>query len=256
MVLFYCVLIHSHCRFEDVDAVDIMRFMLPDIIILITSILSFLLLMFIALSQMWKASNSEQASLNQQQKRPSKDAGFVSSYHSINSEPSQKFSEASVDMRTHSEKKMRRTQSHFVLQSTSSTYFVTTWNFTFIFLLWLSGVCTASVLNFPYFITSLCLALCWALHLNRTRCFLITQRIIIILITLYSFIHLILLYVYQLQSAQDLVSRSSVTARCVCVCVCVSVCVCMYACTLCVSAGVPYNVTHSTKRSLIAFPNC
>ena len=111
-----------------------------------------------------------------------------------------------------------------------------TWNFLFIFLLWLSGVCTASVLNFPYFITSLCLALCWGVHLNRTRCFLITQRIVIILITLYSAIHLILLYVYQLQSAQDLVPRPSVTARCVCfTCVCpvcqyVCVCVCPLIC--------------------------
>ena len=106
-----------------------------------------------------------------------------------------------------------------------------TWNFLFIFLLWLSGVCTASVLNFPYFITSLCLALCWGVHLNRTRCFLITQRIVIILITLYSAIHLILLYVYQLQSAQDLVPRPSVTARyvcCTCVCpVCLYVCMCL-----------------------------
>ena len=211
--------------------------MLPDIVILITSILSFLLLMFIALSQMWQASGSKQANSSRQQRKHSKDAGFVSSYHSINSEPSQNFSEASVksaDLGTHSERKMKRPQSHFVQQPTSSTYLVITWNFTFIFLLWLSGVCTASVLNFPYFISSVCLALCWGLHLNRTRCFLIVQRIIVILITLYSSIHLILLYVYQLQSAQDLVPRPSVTARYVFVCVhthahahmCVLACIC------------------------------
>ena len=223
-----------------------MRFILPDIVILITSILSFLLLMFIALSQMWQASGSKQVNSSRQQRKHSKDADFVSSYHSINSEPSQNFSEASVksaDLGVHSERKMRRSQSHFVQQPTSSTYLVTTWNFTFIFLLWLSGVCTASVLNFPYFISSVCLALCWGLHLNRTRCFLITQIIVIILITLYSSIHLILLYVYQLQSAQDLVPRPSVIARYVCVracmCLCAYVCACMHMCCVVLSAGVP-----------------
>ena len=231
---------HSCYRFEDVDAVDIMRFILPDVVILITSILSFLMLMFIALSQMWynQASSSEQTSSSRQQKRHSKDIDFVSSYHSINSEPSLKFSEASVDLGPRSERKMRRPQSqlNFVQQPSYSAYLTVSWYFTFIFLLWLSGVCTASVLNFPYFVSSVCLALCWGLHLNRTRCFLITQRIIIILTTLYSAIHLILFYVYQFQSAQDLVPRPSVTARHVCMCVsCTSFCICLVYLYVCLS---------------------
>ena len=203
--------------------------MLPDIIILITSVLSVMLLMFIALSQMWQAAGNEEANASRQQKAQSKkDTDVVSSYHSINADP---FGEASIksdDLGTNSERKMRRHQLHLAQQPTSSVYLTATWNFLFIFLLWLCGVCTASVLNFPYFITSLCLALCWGVHLNRTRCFLITQRTVIVLITLYSAIHLILLYVYQLQSAQDLVPRPSVTARCVCfTCVCP---VCLYVC--------------------------
>ena len=232
----------SWYRFEDVNAADITRFILPDIVMLTTSVISLLVLMFIALSQMWEASSSKQANSSQQQRKHSKDAGFASNYHSINTEPSQNFSEANikdVDLETHSERKIRR--SHFVQQPTSSTYLVTTWNFTFIFLLWLSGVCTASVLNFPYFISSVCLALCWGLHLNRTRCFLITQIIVIILITLYSFIHLILLYVYQLQSVQDLVPRPSITARCVCVWTCAHV----SACPVCTYLSVCMSIMFS-----------
>jgi len=203
----FVIRIYPLNRFDDVNVADIIRHVLPDLVVLIISVISLLLLIYMAI---WKKHSSSREQISSRQHLP-KNTRPISSLHSINSEHA-----SSHEHQTSIREQLEKCKEILILQPTSSTYFVTTWNFTFIFLLWLSGVCTASVLNFPYFITSLCLALCWALHLNQTKRFLITQRIIIILITLYSFIHLILLYVYQLQSAQDLVSRSSVTARFVC----------------------------------------
>ena len=208
----FIILPHSPCRFEDVNAADIVRHVLPDVVVLIISVVSLLFLIYKAF---WKKQSSNRS---QQQKRQPKDATVSSGDHSINSNPK---------LEKHSERSKGRS---LILQPSSSAYLSVSWSFTFIFLLWLSGVCTASVLNFPYFVSSVYLALCWGLHLNRKPYFLITQRIIIILITLYSSIHLILLYVYQLQSVQDLVPRPSVTARCVCACVRACMCVCVYVC--------------------------
>ncbi|XP_065913837.1 piezo-type mechanosensitive ion channel component 1-like isoform X3 [Dysidea avara] len=87
------------------------------------------------------------------------------------------------------------------------------WRSLYIVFLWFSGVCVASVLNCVYFFYSIYLALCWALHLNQIRIFVITQKVITVLVSLYSAVHLILLYLYQLQSAQELVPRSSLTTR-------------------------------------------
>lgn len=87
------------------------------------------------------------------------------------------------------------------------------WKSFYIAFLWFSGICVACVLNFVYFACAIYLSLGLALHLNRTRLFVITQRILMIVVSLYSTVHLILLYLYQFQSAQENVPRSSVTAR-------------------------------------------
>ena len=91
------------------------------------------------------------------------------------------------------------------------------WKSLFIVFLWFTGVCVASVLNYVHFICSIFLGLCWALHLNQIRIFVVTQRVIVVVVSLYSAVHLILLYLYQLQSAQELVPKSSLMARCVCI---------------------------------------
>ena len=87
------------------------------------------------------------------------------------------------------------------------------WKSFYIGFLWFSGICVACVLNFVYFACAVYLGLGWALHLNRAKIFLITRRLIIVVVSLFSAIHLVLLYLYQLQSAQEHVPRSSVTAR-------------------------------------------
>ena len=94
-----------------------------------------------------------------------------------------------------------------------------TWKSLFMLFLWFSGVCVASVLNSVYFICSILICLCWALHFNQIRFFMAAKSFIPVLVALYSAIHLIILYLYQFQSAQELVPRSSLTARCVCTCV-------------------------------------
>ena len=211
----FIILPHSKCRFEDVNAADIVRHVLPDVVVLIISVISLLFLIYKAFCK------KQSSNMSQQQKRQPKDATVSNGNHSINSDPK---------LGKHSERSKGRSLILLLQQPSSSAYLSVSWSFTFIFLLWLSGVCTASVLNFPYFISSVYLALCWGLHLNRKTYFLITQRIIVILTTLYSSIHLILLYVYQLQSVQDLVPRPSVTARCACMYACIWVCVCVCVC--------------------------
>ena len=87
------------------------------------------------------------------------------------------------------------------------------WKSFYIVFLWFSGICVACVLNFVYFACSIYLALGWALHLNQTRVFLISRKVLMVVVSLFSAVHLILLYLYQFQSAQDHVPRSSVTLR-------------------------------------------
>ena len=91
--------------------------MLPDIVILITSVLSVMLLMFIALSQMWQVAGNEEANASRQQKAQSKkDTDFVSNF--INSDPFSEVSIKSADLGANSERKMRRHQLHLAQQPT------------------------------------------------------------------------------------------------------------------------------------------
>ena len=87
------------------------------------------------------------------------------------------------------------------------------WKLLYITFLWFSGVCVACVLNFVYFVSFIYLALGWALHLNQTKIFNITRKVLTVIVSLYSAVHLILLYLYQFHSAQEHVPQSSITAR-------------------------------------------
>ena len=149
------------------------------------------------------------------QKRDSIDSGSYQSIDpkSILQDASSKHSSRSS---IHVEKQLEKSQrSSFLLMPPKQTFtcVTTAWNFMVVFLLWLSGVCVASVLNFPYFVASIYLSLCWALRLNHTKRFIVSQRVVTILITVYSAVYLIVLYLYQFQSAQDLVPRPSISAR-------------------------------------------
>ena len=225
----YCLLLDvivmyapSH-RF-DVNAADVVRHLLPDIVVLITSLLSLLLITLISLTQMWQKSslnNKELGSSGKHKDVQKSESIDMGSYQSISPKPtlqdaSSKHSSKSSIHSVNIEKQLEKSQrSSFLLMPPKQTfsYITTAWNFTVVFLLWLSGVCVASVLNFPYFVGSIYLSLCWALRLNHTRLFVISQRIVTMLVTLYSAVHLIVLYLYQFQSAQDLVPRPSISAR-------------------------------------------
>ena len=87
------------------------------------------------------------------------------------------------------------------------------WKIFYIVVLWFSGICVACVLNFVYFSCSIYLSLGWALHLHKTRIFSVSCRVLVVVVSLFSAVHLVLLYLYQFQSAQDHVPRSSVTLR-------------------------------------------
>lgn len=220
-----------HHRF-DIDAVDVVRHMLPDVVVLITSLLSFLLIAMLSLTEMWQKSSTVSKDLGSSgkhkgsQKRGS-DHTDMGDYPSIAATPEfqdssgkrpSKGSARSINVG----KLLRRTQrSSFFLLPPKQTfnYLTIAWNFTSVFLMWLSGVCVASALNFPYFAASIYLSLGWALRLNQTRYFIISQRVITMIVTLYSGIHLIALYLYQFQTAQDLVPRPSISARYKFVCV-------------------------------------
>jgi len=88
------------------------------------------------------------------------------------------------------------------------------WKSFYIGFLWFSGICVASVFNFVYFVCAIYLSLGWALHLNQIKAFVITRRLLTVFVSLFSAVHLVLLYLYQFQSAQEVVPRSSITARC------------------------------------------
>ena len=158
-------------------------------------------------------------------KQPSKDKhngghkkDSTGSYQSIDPNPTLQDASTKHSSKSsiHSEKQLEKGQkSSFLLTPPKQTFSYVTiaWNFMVTFLLWLSGVCTASVLNFPYFVVSIYLSVCWGLRLNHARFFIISQRIVIMLVTVYSAVHLIVLHLYQFQSAQDLVPRPSISAR-------------------------------------------
>ena len=200
--------------------------MLPDVVVLITSLLSFLLIAMISLTQMWQKASTVSKDLGSSGKhkgtvKRGSDLTDMGGYPSIAASPefqdnsSKRPSRGSV-RGINVGKLLRRTQkSSFFLLPPKQTfsYLTIAWNFTLVFLLWLSGVCVASALNFLYFAASIYLSLGWALRLNQTNYFIISQRVITSIVTLYSGVHLIALYLYQFQSAQDLVPRPSISAR-------------------------------------------
>ena len=210
----------------DVNAADVVRHLLPDIVVLVISILSLSLIVLISLTQMSHQSSHDNGSVGSDRKegaqRKNDESIDGGSYLSIDSESapqdtsgkrSSKSNIHSIDATRQSEKTPR---SIFLLKppkQTSFSYSMIAWNFMVVFLLWLGGMCTASVLNFLYFLTSIYLSLCWALHLSQARFFIISQKVVVMLVTLYSAVHLMVLYLYQFQSAQDLVPRSSISAR-------------------------------------------
>ena len=225
---------HHYCRF-DIDGVDVVRHILPDVVVLITSLLSFLLIVLLSLTQMGEKPSvdkelKESTGSDKHKKKESKLAmGNYDSEFGLQGDSSKRLS------KIRSRKLLERGHrpSFLLMPSKQSfSYLTTAWNFTVVFLLWLSGVCVASTLNFPYFLASVYLALGWALQLNHTGYFVISRRIITVIVALYSAVHLIALYLYQFQSAQDLVPRSSISARytqfmyvrrilhlCICTCV-------------------------------------
>ena len=208
----------------DVNAADVVRHLLPDIVVLVTSLLSLLLITAISLTQMEQTSLSldkQPGSTDKHEGVHKRDSIDTDSYQSINPNltiqdaPSKRSSKSSIPS-VRKEKQLEKSQrSSFLLTPPKQTfsYVTTAWNFMVVFLLWLSGVSIASVLNFPYFVASVYLSLCWALRLNHARFFIISQRIVIMLVTMYSAVHLIVLHLYQFQSAQDLVPRPSISAR-------------------------------------------
>jgi len=167
---------------------------------------------------MWQKSSSSEKELGSTAKQKhiqKEDIDFdkVDNHHSINAESGlQDNSLGSVNIAKRLERSQR--SSFFLVPPKQSfSYLTTAWNFTIMLLLWLSGICVASVLNFPYFVASIYFLLSWALRLNQTRHFIISQRVVVMVAALYSAVHLIVLYLYQFQSAQDLVPRPSVSAR-------------------------------------------
>ena len=206
-----------YCRF-DIDGVDVVRHILPDVVVLITSLLSFLLIILLSLTQTGERpsvdkESKESTGSDKHKKRDSNLAmGNYDSEFGLQGDSSKRLSKSSIRSRKLLEKGQR--PSFLLMPSKQSfSYLTTAWNFTVVFLLWLSGVCVASTLNFPYFVASVYLSLGWALQLNHTGYFVISRRIITVIVALYSAVHLIALYLYQFQSAQDLVPRPSISAR-------------------------------------------
>ena len=113
------------------------------------------------------------------------------------------------------------------------------WKSFYIVFLWFSGICVACMLNFVYFACSIYLSLGWALHLNKTRIFSISRRVLMVVVSLFSAVHLVLLYLYQFQSAQDHVPRSSVTLR--------------YINIQCVVRAVQCHLSHSIMVCIIGY---
>ena len=108
----------------------------------------------------------------------------------------------------------RRKKTSFIFAKLPILFLLTvSWKSFYIAFLWFSGICVACVLNFVYFACAIYLSLGWALHLNKTRIFVTTRRVLIVVVSMFSAVHLVLLYLYQFQSAQEHVPRSSVTAR-------------------------------------------
>ena len=233
------------CRFEDVRASDVLRNYLPDIIVLVLSIFSGVFLLLVHIAEKRSQQQAEAAKRSSVVDQPpgggnaSRDnsnspigdtrTNLILSGVMPTSEPNilnrLESSELPVTEKLSPEtvieefgakiegkgaaKRQKWTSFklpiHFVLS--------VSWKSFYIAFLWFSGICVACVMNFVYFACSIYLSLGWALHLNQTRVFSISRRVLMVMISLFSAVHLVLLYLYQFQSAQDHVPRSSVTAR-------------------------------------------
>ena len=233
----------SFCRFN-VRASDVLRNYLPDIIVLALSIISgvFLLLVHIVekkSQQQAKAAKCSSvvdqslgggnASPRDHSNSPVGDTNtnLISSgvmpssepniLHRLESNELEKLSPETVieEFGTKIEGKVAAKQQKRTSFYKLPIFFLlsVSWKSFYIVFLWFSGICVACVLNFVYFACSIYLSLGWALHLNQTRVFSITRKVLMVVVSLFSAVHLILLYLYQFQSAQEHVSRSSVTAR-------------------------------------------
>jgi len=217
----------------------VIRHYIPDIAVLVLSLVSGLFIIVIIFMEKKAKQKKEEEKLSLQPHRSSvlheispspeadTNANLISSSALATSDPNVLHRLESTELQsalspdpviefgTKIEKSQGRKQKFKVFAKLPITFLLSiSWRSLYIVFLWLSGVCVASVLNFVYFICSIFLGLCWALHLNQIRIFVVSQKIITVLVSLYSAIHLILLYLYQFQSAQELVTRSSLTSRC------------------------------------------
>jgi len=231
------------CRF-DIKAINVIRYYIPDIAVLVLSLVSGLfLLMILFMEKKAKKKKAEEklsfghhrSSIHRETTAsPEADtsANLISSaaisasdpnvLHRLESREMPLEDSLSHDPVTEFGTKIERPHSRkqrklAVFAKIPITILLSiSWRSLYIVFMWCTGVCVASILNSVYFICSIFLALCWALHLNQIRVFVISQKIITVLVSLYSAIHLILLYLYQFQSAQDLIPRSSLTTRYAC----------------------------------------
>ena len=228
----------------NVPAIDVVRNYLPDIVVLVLSIVSgvFLLLVHIAdKKSQQQAETAKPPPINQppgngsrgNSNSPAEDtnANLISAGVMPSSEPNilhrlesselpiaeelsreavvEEFGTA-VEGKTDKRQKRRS----FAFAKLPILFLLAiSWKSFYVGFLWFSGICVACVLNFVYFACAVYLALGWALHLNRTKIFKITRTVLIVVVSLFSAVHLILLYLYQLESVQEEVPRSSVTAR-------------------------------------------
>ena len=233
------------CRF-DVPASDVLRNYLPDIMVLVLSIFSgaFLLLVHIVEKKSQKQPETAKHSSTAGQP-PGRDnasrgdsppspamgtnASLITSGVMPTSEPNilhrlEESNELCVTDKLSPDgmveefgdkvKGKRKKRTSFVFAKLPILFLLSvSWKSFYIVFLWFSGICVACVLNFVYFACSIYLALGWALHLNQVRIFAITRKVLMVVVSLFSAVHLILLYLYQFQSAQDQVPRSSITAR-------------------------------------------
>ena len=233
MYISYCI---TFCRFN-VRASDVLRNYLPDIIVLVLSIFSgvFLLLVHIADKRcQHQAETAKRSSVvdppgNAPRDHSTSPAGdtntnLISSGVMPSSEPNilhrlesnefpitDKLSPETVIEEFGTKVEGKATAKR---QKRPILFLLTvSWKSFYIVFLWFSGICVACVLNFVYFACAIYLSLGWALHLNKTRIFSISRRVLMVVVSLFSAVHLVLLYLYQFQSAQDHVPRSSVTLR-------------------------------------------
>ena len=166
------------CRFdEETNAIDIVRYLLPDFLNLILSAFNIIIMIFCS-----KSSNS-----------------YLRVNHSINNTDG-----GEADTLLNREKDKKELPEFF---SFSLMPF-------YVLLLLLCGISVASILNFPYIILLIYFSLCWTFFANSVSYhYTIKLKPLIFVMLLYTSAHLVMLYIYQLQSVQDNIPRPSRTAR-------------------------------------------